>query len=78
VGDGAGTLGPPRDAIEVRAINASGRYAPLFHGVLARGVALAPGAYEVLFCSMAHDEDAIDRTIEVVADAARSLEGARG
>ena len=33
---------------------ATGLYPPLFHGLLDRGVAIAPGAYEVLFPSLAH------------------------
>ena len=36
----------------------------------ARGVAFAPGAYEVLFCSLAHDDAAIARTLDVVHEAA--------
>ena len=64
---------PPRDASGVRAINAAGRYAGLFHELLDRGVALAPGAYEVLFCSMAHDDAAIARTAELAHDAASAL-----
>ena len=35
-----------------------------FHGLLDRGVALAPGPYEVLFPSLAHTDDDIDRTVD--------------
>ena len=45
-------------------------YARLFHGLLSRGVAIAPGAYEVLFCGLAHTDEVIDRTIERAAEAA--------
>ncbi len=71
----AGTVAPapPRDADEVRAINASGRYGPFFHALLGRGVALAPGAYEVAFCSLAHDEAVIDATIAAAHEAALEL-----
>ena len=31
-------------------------YAAFFHALLARGVALAPGAYEVAFPGLAHDD----------------------
>ncbi len=76
VGDvGGSPLAAPHDVTEVRAINASGRYAELFHRLLARGVAFAPGAYEVLFCSLAHDDAAIDRTLEVVHLAALEMAG---
>jgi glutamate-1-semialdehyde 2,1-aminomutase len=64
---------PPRDAAGARAINAAGRYAGLFHELLDRFVALAPGAYEVLFCSMAHDDEAIARTVELAHEAASAL-----
>lgn len=50
-------------------------YKRFFHGMLRRGVALAPGAYEVLFVGLAHDDaviDAIvDRAHESAAEAAR-------
>jgi glutamate-1-semialdehyde 2,1-aminomutase len=71
----AGTLSPsqPRDVTGVRALNESGRYGAFFHELLARGVAFAPGAYEVLFCSMAHDDDAIARTIDLAHDAAVAM-----
>lgn len=51
----------------------NGLYAPFFHAMLARGVALAPSAYEVGFCSMAHSDADIDRTVEAAADAAREV-----
>ena len=51
---------PPRraDAIDPAAAE---RYRGLFHGLLARGVALAPSAYEVGFLSLAHDAGHIER-----------------
>jgi glutamate-1-semialdehyde 2,1-aminomutase len=55
---------------------ASGLYAPFFHAMLARGVALAPSAYEVGFCSMAHTDADVERTVEAAAEAA--LEVAAG
>jgi glutamate-1-semialdehyde 2,1-aminomutase len=41
-------------------------YARFFHALLAEGVALAPGAYEVAFPGLAHD----DRVIDEIVDAA--------
>jgi glutamate-1-semialdehyde 2,1-aminomutase len=45
------------------------RYAALFHALLRRGVALAPGAYEALFPGLAHDA-LVDEIVEKAADAA--------
>jgi glutamate-1-semialdehyde 2,1-aminomutase len=47
-------------------------YARLFHALLDRGVALAPGAYEVLFPGLAHT----DEVLEEIAAAAVSAAGA--
>jgi glutamate-1-semialdehyde 2,1-aminomutase len=43
-------------------------YAELFRGLLERGVYVAPSQYECLFPSLAHDDEAIDRTVEAVGD----------
>jgi glutamate-1-semialdehyde 2,1-aminomutase len=48
-------------------------YAAFFHAMLARGVALAPGAYEVLFPGLAHDDSVLDEVAEVAIEAATSL-----
>lgn len=48
-------------------------YAALFHALRERGVALAPGAYEVLFVGMAHTPEVIDRVVELAAEAAASV-----
>ena len=48
-----------------------GYYARFFHAMLDEGVALAPGAYEVLFPGLAHTDDVIDRIIESAGRAAR-------
>jgi glutamate-1-semialdehyde 2,1-aminomutase len=44
-------------------------YAKLFHGLLDRGVALAPGAYEVMFPGLAHTHDVLDELAAAVGDA---------
>jgi len=55
---------------------ATGLYATFFRAMLDRGVALAPGPYEVAFPSMAHGDAEYDRTlqcaVEAVAEAAAS------
>ena len=48
-------------------------YAALFHEMLDRGVALAPGAYEVLFVGMAHTDEVLDEVLDVAADAAAAV-----
>ena len=42
-------------------------------GMLAGGVALAPGPYEVMFPSLAHGEAELERTLEVFGEVARSI-----
>jgi glutamate-1-semialdehyde 2,1-aminomutase len=50
-------------------------YASLFHHLLRRGVAIAPGAYEVLFPGLAHGPEAIDRIIDTFAESALAMAG---
>ncbi len=49
---------------------ATGRYARFFRAMLDRGVALAPGPYEVAFPSLAHGSAEYDRTLECAAESA--------
>jgi glutamate-1-semialdehyde 2,1-aminomutase len=49
------------------------RYARFFHGMLDRGVYLAPSGYETIFVSLAHTDEIIDRTIAIAADVAATL-----
>jgi glutamate-1-semialdehyde 2,1-aminomutase len=79
-----GTAGPligvhlgaaaPTNYAEAR-VTDEAQYAALFHALLQRGVALAPGAYEVMFPGLAHDDAVIDRIIEVAGDAAAAIVG---
>jgi glutamate-1-semialdehyde 2,1-aminomutase len=48
-------------------------YAAFFHGMLDRGVALAPGAYEVMFPGLAHTDDVIDEVGAAAGEAAAAL-----
>jgi glutamate-1-semialdehyde 2,1-aminomutase len=50
------------------------RYAAFFHAMLERGVAMAPGAYEVMFPGLAHTDAVIDEIGAAAHDAAASLE----
>ena len=46
------------------------RYASFFHALLDAGVAIAPGAYEVMFPGLAHDDAVLDLVAEAAATAA--------
>ena len=52
------------------------RYGAFFHAMLRRGVALAPGPYEVAFLGLAHDDGVIDAVIDAAHGAGRDLAGA--
>jgi len=51
-------------------------YARLFHALLERGVALAPGAYEVLFPGLAHTDEVLADVAAAAIDAARAVRSA--
>jgi glutamate-1-semialdehyde 2,1-aminomutase len=61
---------PVLDYAGAQASAATGWYPRLFHQLLDRGVAIAPGAYEVLFPSLAHTQADIERTVAAAAEAA--------
>jgi len=46
------------------------RFARFFHAMLDRGVALAPGAYEICFPGLAHTDDIVDEVVAAVTEAA--------
>ncbi len=62
------TPGPVTDYASARASDtaAFGRF---FHGMLERGIALPPSQFEAWFVSLAHNEAALDRTIEAARGA---------
>jgi glutamate-1-semialdehyde 2,1-aminomutase len=49
------------------------RYRRFFHAMLQRGVAMAPGAYEVLFPGLAHTDEVIDDIIGRAREAAAEV-----
>jgi glutamate-1-semialdehyde 2,1-aminomutase len=51
----------------------TGLYRRFFRGMLDRGVALAPGAYEAMFPSLAHTSDDIAATVAAASAAAHDL-----
>lgn len=66
----------PVDFDTARASVALGRYPAFFHGMLARGIAMAPGPYEVMFPSLAHSDDDLRRTVEAAHEVAHELAAA--
>jgi len=60
---------PVRDYAEARAAD-HGAYARLFHAMLDRNVFVPPSGYEAWFPSLAHTDNAIDRTLDAVAEVA--------
>ncbi len=59
------------DEAQVAADN--GIYKRFFHGMLDRGIALAPGPYEAIFVSTVHTDELIDQTIAAAAEVAATL-----
>ncbi len=49
------------------------KFNAFFHGMLERGVYLAPSQYEAGFLSTAHTDDLIDQTLDAMADCLESL-----
>jgi glutamate-1-semialdehyde 2,1-aminomutase len=63
----------PTNFDQAKVLCENGLYAPFFHAMLSRGIALAPGAYEILFVSLAHSEEDLARTVEIAALAAKDV-----
>ena len=51
-------------------------YAAFFHALLDRGVYFAPSQFEATFVSLAHDDAAIDATIDAAEAALGAIERA--
>ncbi len=69
----AGPIVPPTDYVTARALAGDGVYRAFFHAMLRRGVALAPGPYEVLFPGLSHDDAVLARVIEAAGEAATEV-----
>ena len=65
----------PIDFDESMAVADNGLYPKLFHALLERGIAFAPGPYEILFPSLAHTDEVIQATVESVVTAAEMVVG---
>ncbi|MGH9088094.1 MAG: glutamate-1-semialdehyde 2,1-aminomutase [Acidimicrobiales bacterium] len=64
---------PAVDYESAAAVAGNGVYPRLFHAMLRRGVAMAPGAYEVIFPGMAHGEAELALVVAAAADAAAEV-----
>jgi glutamate-1-semialdehyde 2,1-aminomutase len=63
----------PANFDQAKALCENGLYPAFFHAMLERGVALAPGSYEILFVSLAHSDDDLATTVEKAAEAAKVI-----
>jgi glutamate-1-semialdehyde 2,1-aminomutase len=63
---------PPRRYEDIRP-EAAEIYAALHVALLDRGVYIAPSAYEVMFVSLAHDEEAITETVRAFDEAVQEI-----
>jgi glutamate-1-semialdehyde 2,1-aminomutase len=64
---------PVHNYDEARVAASNGHYRAFFNGMLGRDIALAPSPYEVAFCSLAHTENDINRTIATAGDVAEQM-----
>jgi glutamate-1-semialdehyde 2,1-aminomutase len=69
-GGAIATAEAPSDYMTARRWAGNGVYPALFHAMLNRGVALAPGPYEVMFPGFAHSDALLDQVVESAGDAA--------
>jgi len=60
----------PTNFTEAKPLCDNGLYRAFFHSMLDSGVALAPGAYEIMFVSLAHGDAEFERTLEAARRAA--------
>ena len=74
----AGPVALPADYVGAHALAGNGIYGLFFHAMLRRGVALAPGPYEVLFPGLAHGDDVLTQVVEAAADAAAEVAASLG
>jgi glutamate-1-semialdehyde 2,1-aminomutase len=69
----SGPLVPPWDYESAHALAGNGTFGRFFHAMLRRGVALAPGPYEIMFPGMRHDEHLLSEVVEAAAEAAAEV-----
>jgi glutamate-1-semialdehyde 2,1-aminomutase len=76
-GSETGAHPAPGDYTSARQWAGNGVYPAFFHAMLRRGVALAPGPYEVMFPGLAHDDVLLGRVVEMAGAAATEVAGDR-
>ena len=69
----AGALVPPVDYVTAHRFASNGVYPRFFHAMLRRGVALAPGAYEVMFPGLSHTDEVLASVVSAAGDAATEV-----
>jgi glutamate-1-semialdehyde 2,1-aminomutase len=67
---GSEPMAAPTDYESAKALAGNGLYPRFFHAMLRRGVALAPGPYEVMFPGFAHDDALLARVVEAAGESA--------
>ncbi|HEX3794829.1 MAG TPA: glutamate-1-semialdehyde 2,1-aminomutase [Acidimicrobiales bacterium] len=70
---GDAALEAPTDYVSARALAGNGLYPRFFHAMLRRGVALAPGAYEVMFPGLSHNDTVLDQVVDAAGEAAAEV-----
>ncbi len=63
----------PVDYVTAREWAGNGVYPLLFHALLRRGVALAPGGYEVMFPGLSHTDELLSQVTELAHEAAAEV-----
>jgi glutamate-1-semialdehyde 2,1-aminomutase len=69
----SGPIGSPVDYVSAHALASNGVYPRFFHAMLRRGVALAPGAYEVMFPGLSHGDDVLDRVVAAAGESSAEV-----
>jgi glutamate-1-semialdehyde 2,1-aminomutase len=68
-----GPIDVPVDYVTAHALASNGVYPRFFHAMLRRGVALAPGSYEVMFPGLSHGDDVLDRVVAAAGESAAEV-----
>jgi glutamate-1-semialdehyde 2,1-aminomutase len=63
----------PVDFVAAHQLASNGVYPRFFHAMLQRGIALAPGAYEVMFPGLAHTDEVLASVVSAAGDAATQV-----
>jgi glutamate-1-semialdehyde 2,1-aminomutase len=69
----AATAPEPVDYMTAKQWAGNGLYGRFFHAMLRRGVALAPGPYEVMFPGLSHDDSLLAQVVEAAGAAAAEV-----